>query len=211
MTNSVSNQTQIQELRPGDRLKYHGVQWQIKDYSTYDDAYGYETLEWLLQSNAGKEYYLLREVDPENPESLVNWYLAEKIHNPKIFEPDSYGNLAISLWHDMQGHKTPYPELQALSRRYYFESQTQGSYEGDEGETSRITWDYWDQPHQWNLALEAWHNGEFHVYSTKLVKLEDFSEIEKGNLIQLPSSFPIWEFIGACGLLLLGLFMMIFV
>lgn len=82
---TIATQTQLQQLRPGDHLKYHGVQWDVKDYSTYDDPQGYETAEWLLRSQTGKEYYLLREVDPQNSESLVNWYLAEKLAYPSIF------------------------------------------------------------------------------------------------------------------------------
>jgi len=207
---SVSPQAQLQQLRSGDRLKYRGVQWQVKDYSTYVDPKGYETTEWLLRSEAGAEYYLLQEFDPQNPEGLVHWYLAEEIANPKIFQPDSYNNLAVSLWHDMQGHKTPYRELLALSRCYYFESETQGTYEGKQKDTSRITWDYWDEAHRWNLAIEAWLNGELHVYSTRAVKPEDFYEIQKGGVVNLPSGFPIWEFLGACSLLVGGVLMLIF-
>ena len=207
---SVSHQAQLQQLRSGDRLKYRGVQWQVKDYSTYVDPKGYETTEWLLRSEAGAEYYLLQEFDPQNPEGLVHWYLAEEIANPKIFPPDSYNNLAVSLWHDMQGHKTPYRELLALSRSYYFESETQGTYEGNQRDTSRITWDYWDEAHRWNLAIEAWLNGELHVYSTRAVKPEEFYEIQKGGVGNLPLGFPIWEFLGACSLLVGGFLMLIF-
>ena len=207
---SVSHQAQLQQLRSGDRLKYHGVLWQVKDYSTYADSKGYETTEWLLRSQAGAEYYLLQEFDPQNPERLVHWYLAEEIANPKIFPPDSYNNLAVCLWQDMQGHKTPYRELLALSRSYYFESETQGTYEGKQKDTSRITWDYWDEAHRWNLALEAWLNGELHVYSTRAVKPEEFYEIQKGGVSNLPLGFPIWEFLGACSLLVGGFLMLIF-
>ena len=207
---SVSNQAQLHQLRSGDRLKYHGVQWLVKNYSTYEDPNGYETTEWLLRSKAGAEYYLLREFDPKNPEGLVHWYLAEEIRNPRIYEPESFNNLTVRLWHDIQGQKKPYSELRALGRHFYFESQTQGTYEGKEGDTSRITWDYWDEAHQWNLALEAWQNTERHVYLTKVVKPEEFSDIEKQGIVNFPLSFPIWEFIGACSLVGLGIFMLIF-
>jgi len=206
---SVSQEAQLQQLRSGDRVKYHGVQWQVKNYSAYDDPNGYETTEWLLRSPAGAESYLLREIDPQNPESLVHWYLAEEISNPKIFQPEVFNNLAVRLWHDMQGQEAPYPELQALSRSYYFESQTEGTYDGKEGESSRITWDYWDKAHQWNLAIEAWPNGELHIYSTKVVRPEEFSEIDKGGVVKL-SSFPIWEFLGAFCFLVGGILMLIF-
>jgi hypothetical protein len=207
---SVSTEGQLQQLRPGDRIKHHGVKWKIIDYSTYQDQNGYETTEWLLRSNAGAEYYLLREFDPLNPQGLVHWYLAEEIRNPIIFQPNSVKNLAVQLWHDMQGEKTPYPELQALSRHYYFESQTQGTYEGNEGDTSRITWDYWDKGHEWNLAIEAWSNTELHVYSTKAVAPEEFSNIEKGRGVNLSLRFPIWELLAAFSLLIVGFLMVIF-
>jgi hypothetical protein len=164
----------------------------------------------LLRSQAGAEYYLLREFDPKNPEELVHWYLAEEISQPTLFDPKSFNNLAVGLWNDRQGQKIPYPELDTLGRHYYFEFQTQGTYEGNMRETSRITWDYWDKSHQWNLAIEAWSNGQLPVYSTKLVNPEEFSEVNKGIGIQLPTAFPILEFVGACGLVLVGLFMLIF-
>lgn len=208
---SASNQGQLLQLRPGDRLNYYGIQWQVKDYSTYVDPNGYETTEWLLQSSvAGAEYYLLRELDPQNPEGLVHWYLAEKIPHPKIFLPNFSNNLADRLWQDMKGDETPYPALQALSRRYYFESRTEGTYEGNQGNTSRITWDYWDELHQWNLAIEAWPNTELHVYSTKVVRPEEFVEIAKGGVVKRLVSFPIWEFLGACCFLIGGILMLIF-
>lgn len=136
---SITTQTQLQQLRPGDRVKYHGVQWDIKDYSTYNDPQSYETAEWLMRSPTGKEYYLLREFEPQSPESLVNWYLAEELAYPSIFGSDSTSDLLINLWDNIQGQKTPYPKLQVFNRVYYFESQTQGIYVNNEGETSRIT------------------------------------------------------------------------
>ena len=210
----LSTQTQLQLLRPGDRLKYHGVKWDVKDYSTYDDAYGYQTAEWLLSAPKGTEYYLLREVDSQNPETLVNWYLADEVR-PQIFLPDSRENIVPTLWQDMQGQKEPYPELQLFCLVYYFESKTQGSFEGDEVKTSRITWDYWDKDHHRNLALEAWPtNQELHVYSTKVVEPEEFSDIEKGVVqpesSQASSSAICSQRILAFSILVAGILMMIF-
>ncbi len=207
---SVDNQGQLQQLRPGDRVNYHGVQWRVKNYSNYIDPKGYETTEWLLRSEADSEYYLLREFDPKNPEGLVHWYLAHKIHNPSIYQPNSSQNLASSLWNDIQNHKTPYPELRSLSRNYYFESQTEGTYEGNAGDTSRLTWDYWDEPHQWNLAIEAWFSGELEVYSTKVVNPKEFYEFRKGGLIIPLSPELIIESILACCFLVGGILMIIF-
>jgi len=197
---------QLQQLRPGDRLKYRGTEMEVTDYSTYDDPQGYKTEEWLLESET-QEYYLLREVDPQNPESVVNWYVAEEIDNPQIFQPDSPENVVPGLWQDMQQQFMLYQELRLLNKNYYFESQTQGTYEGDEGETSRITWDYWDKAHQWNLAIEAWENGELHVYSSKRVYPEAFSDI--GKTTRKPS-FPIFQTLGALSLVIIGLLLLIF-
>lgn len=210
---TISTLTKLQQLRPGDHLKYHGVQWDVKDYSTYDDSYGYETAEWLLRSRHGTEYYLLREVDPQNPETLVNWYLAEEVQEPKIFQPDSQENIVPGLWQDMQEQREPYPELQSLGRVYFFESQTWGSYEGEERNT-RITWDYWDRMHHWNLALEAWPNRELNVYLTKMVKPEDFYDIEIGAVKQKSGLGKFlaanYQVLLAFSMLCVGILMMIF-
>lgn len=178
---STVTQIKLEQLRPGDRVRYRGVQWRVKDYSTYTDSNGYETTEWLVRSLNDKEYYLLREIDPQNPESLVNWYLAEEVFYPVIVEPDSGANVGGSLWNYMIQENTPYPELQVFNRLYQFESQTKGTYEEGNQSSFRITWDYWDRAHHWNLALEAWPNQELHVYSTQPVEPKDFSQIFKGT------------------------------
>lgn len=177
----TTTESQLQQLKVGDRLKYHGVQWQVADFSTYADSNDYETAEWLLRSNTGKEYYLMREVDPNHPEALVHWYLAEQLRNPMIYEPGGTRDLTVSLAQEMRSHNPPYPALQVFNRVYQFESQTEGFHESNEGTDSRITWDYWDAPHLWNLALEAWSHGRLVVYSTRMVQPVDFTDIQSGG------------------------------
>lgn len=174
---SVQTSSQLEHLRIGTGLKYHGIEWRVANYSSYDDPYGYKTEEWLLKSKSSQEYYLLREVDPQNPTSLVNWYIAEELSHPKIFLPKSSENVTARLWQVMQNQEMSYPELKIFDKSYYFESQTKGDYQGEDELTSRITWDYWDVKHQRNLALEAWQNRELRVYSTKLVKPEEFTQL----------------------------------
>jgi hypothetical protein len=203
----ITTTSDLQLLRPGDRLQYRGIEWRVADYSTYADPGGYATEEWLLKLTDNKEYYLMREVDPQNPASLVNWYLAEELIKPKITLPDSADNLSDRLWQDMQNQQLPYPELQMFGKTYYFESNTQGDYEegGENDEqTARITWDYWDAAHQWNTALEAWPDGKLRVYATKVVKPEEFSQVRKST----PKSSYSWLGIlrislAAAGLLLI--------
>lgn len=221
MPNAVT-ESQLLKLRAGDRLKYHGVEWQVVGYSTYHDPQGYNTSEWELKSSSGKEYYLLREKDPNNPEALTHWYIAEELRYPSITEPNSTYDLITRLWDDMQAGKTPYPELQVQNRTYAFESQTQGMYDEAGDQSSRVTWDYWDTAHQWNLALEAWKEGSLAVYSTKEVQIEEFSGIEKApethqfgqtssaSFDQTVASIPIWQLVCASTLLVVGIMMMLF-
>jgi len=176
---SIVNEGKLRSLRPGDRLTYHGIDWRVVEYNTYKDRYSYETEEWLLKWGARKEYYLLREVDPQKPESAVNWYLAEQIKNAKIYLPNSQDNITNQLWHDMQHQEMPYPELTMFGKVYFFESRTEGTYEEGKDEIFRITWDYWDTTREANLALEAWPMGDLHVYSTKLVNIKAFSIAHK--------------------------------
>lgn len=180
---------ELRALRAGGRLKYHGVQWRIDDFSTYTDPNGYEMEEWLLKSGSGKEYYLLREVDPNNPEGRVHWYIAEELRSPKIYDPSSNREVSVKLVEEMRSRRTPYPSLQLFNRLYQFESQTEGTYESHGESRSRITWDYWDETHLWNLGLEAWSNNLLVVYSTREVQPADFTNVQHGVLAQVGNSY----------------------
>jgi hypothetical protein len=208
-----NHQSQLQNLRSGDRLNYHGVEFQVADYSNYTDDYGYETQEWQLQSSSGQEYYLLREIDPKNPQFLVNWYLAEELHNPHITLPNYPGNIVPKLWEYMQSYETGYPELVLFGITYRFESKTEGTHESKGTNATRTTWDYWDYPHQKNLAIEAWSNSQLYVYSTKLVAPEEFSQIYKGKL-DAASIGRIFSLVSQLGIasfmLLIGLVLLLF-
>jgi Domain of unknown function (DUF4178) len=177
---SHSTATELRQLRVGQCLNYHGVQWRVKDFSTYTDANGYETEEWLLQSASDKRYYLLREVEPPEPDdqepaTLVHWYLAEPLRDYQIYEPGGTRDLSMTLANALLSHQTPYPKLRLYTRTYNFESQTEGTYDSEAGRRHRITWDYWDGTHLWNLALEAWSDGKLAVYSTREVRPADFT------------------------------------
>ncbi|MBW4522879.1 MAG: DUF4178 domain-containing protein [Scytolyngbya sp. HA4215-MV1] len=172
-----SVETSLRQLRDGDRVQYHGIQWQVKDYSTYTD-HGYETEEWLLTAQTGKEYYLLREVDPAHQLTPIQWYIAEELQDPCLYDPHSARDVTLDLADAMRHYQSPYPELQLFNRVYQFESQTAGDYESDGSTLTRITWDYWDPSHLWNLALEAWSHGKLCVYSTRTVQPTDFTQID---------------------------------
>jgi hypothetical protein len=240
-------QSLIQDLRSGDRIRYHGVDWDIEDYSTYRDTEGYQTDEWLLKSSGGTEYYLLREYDPQQPSTSVTWYISNPVHNCRLlatgskedgiveswddfaenrtsfqwFQPQiqpavmqSQENILPFLWGKMQTDDIPYPELQIFYKSYYFESRTQSKYESTDTTLCRITWDYWDQDHLTNLAIEAFPNGKIDIYLTKIVKLEEFSHIQKG-VVKKSSNFNfnpdlLIESVMAVIILVVGVFMMIF-
>lgn len=177
----MTTEEELRQLREGDRLKYHGVQWHVNDYSTYTDDNGYETEEWLLRSQTGKEYYLMREVDPQSRQSHLHWYIAEELDSPTIYEPGGSKDLTYDLADKMRSHATPYPELRLFNRTYRFESETEGDYESDGHSRTRITWDYWDPTHLWNLALETWTHGGLTVYSTREVQPADFTDLQTGG------------------------------
>ncbi len=230
---SVFTQARLQRLRSGDRVTYAGMQWQVDDYSTYEDAEGYETAEWLLRSPSGKEHYLLREVDPHNPDTLVNWYFSEEISLNQLSGMHPGDDIRYGLWQAISDRQ-PYDQLRALGRIYIFESTTTGAYKGAEGNVSRTTWDYWDRDRTWNLALEAWPDRTVRVYSTKSVTPEEFSDVERAALSsaaftsassQSRQGDPpwmdsmlkrsqqddrTWQWVGAWSLVGLGLLLMLF-
>ncbi|WP_019499521.1 DUF4178 domain-containing protein [Pseudanabaena sp. PCC 6802] len=217
---SVFTQARLQQLRAGDRVTYGGVQWQVMDYSTYADDENYQTAEWLLRSLSGKEHYLLREIDPHNPDSEVNWYFSEEISLNQVSGIKPGDDIRFGLWDAMRDGQ-PYHQLRALGRVFTFESQTTGNYRSDEGDESRTTWDYWDADRTWNLALEAWAGGLVRVYSTKPVQPEEFSDVERSATNLRAAAFSsgrigsqkndrIWQWIGAWTLIIVGLLLMLF-
>ncbi|HEY9810458.1 MAG TPA: DUF4178 domain-containing protein [Halomicronema sp.] len=205
---STSSLDRLQSLRSGDRFSYYNLNYNVKDYSSYTDEKGYQTEEWLLNSSTGFEYYLLREVDPDNPSNFVNWYLSEEVAEPNLFNAENQDNIITYLWKDMQEENTPYAELKIYGDSYYFESKTEGTYQGEYGESNRITWDYWDRTHQRNLAIEAWPDGELHVYLTKLIKPEQITIIEKSLIKKSSNPFPIFQVIFSVGLIIWGLLLL---
>jgi hypothetical protein len=216
---------QLVKVRPGDRLTYFGVRWQVRDYGTYTDPKGYEIEEWMIQSTTGKSYYLLREVDPAQGATDVHWYIAEELANPKLIDPSTQSEVLVMVTERMRSRGEPYPVLQLFNRQYRFESKTEGTYESEDGPLERITWDYWDEAHLWNMALETWSNGKLSIYSTREVQPEDFSEVRKESEILKPMSYResastasfgpqfSWtsrqsQFMMAWGLVFFGLFLM---
>lgn len=175
---TATTETQLRQLREGNVFKYHGVKWRVKSYSTYTDDDGYETEEWQLTSQTGKQYYLLREIDSDDDGTKIGWFLAEELQHPVLSQPNGQ-DVLLTLPEAIRSHKTPYPELQLFNRLYQFESQTEGEHKSGGKVSHRITWDYWDKTHLWNLALESWSDGTFAVYSTRAVQPSDFTDIQQ--------------------------------
>ena len=206
-------------MRSGDRVDYRGVTWRVVDYSTYEGAGGYETEEWQLQPAQGETYYLLRERDPNNPEELIHWYLAQELEKPQVFDGYCSRSITNNFWDNMQNKKAPYPELQLYGKTYFFESQTDGSYRGEEETEYRVTWDYWDRDHQSNFAIEAWADGSTCFYLSRGVVPEQFS-VEKASNWQVENSTAVrrnqlnaetsWQIVGSFALIFVGILLMIF-
>ncbi len=220
----------LRNLRSGDRLKYQGVTWTVTDFSTYHDA-PYEMEEWCLRSETGKEYYLLYEVDAiadgDERANPATWYIAAEVFNPKIYDPETNRDITLSLGDKMLAQETPYPTLQLYRRVYEFESTTAGMYRGGaEEERDRITWDYWDSAHLWNLAIERWETGALQVYQTRVVYPINFQVLAPGaqharapegplstgfgrNLSRARQRHSlVWQQLMAWGLVIVGFFFM---
>ncbi|MBR8837673.1 MAG: DUF4178 domain-containing protein [Stigonema ocellatum SAG 48.90 = DSM 106950] len=203
-TQSVAHKTQLEELCPGDHVKYQGVEWGVQAYGTYKDPQGYQTQEWLLSSPDNQKRYLQKEYNPEIPKDPIHWYFSEEIVEAQVLEPGNSNNLIPSVWRDMQDKKTPQHELNALNRTYLFDFQTSGTYSDKDGTLPRITWDYWDKDHKWNLELEAFPDQELHVYSAQEVNPEIFSILASSQKVK---TFPIGKAILATSMIAGGMVM----
>jgi hypothetical protein len=200
---NTSNQNtpdiKLEELRRGGRVEYQNVQWEIKSYGTYQDPQGYQTQEWLLLSPTNQKRYLQKEYNPAIPKNPIHWYFSEEIDRPQVLVPTNNTNIIPSVWQQMQDAKTPQPELKALNGSYLFDFQTKGTYTDQDGTLPRITWDYWDKAHKWNLELEAFPEKELHVYSAQ--------EVNPGAFRVLASvrTFPIGQAILATSMIVCGI------
>jgi Domain of unknown function (DUF4178) len=198
----------LEQLRKGNRFQYRGVTWVVRDCSSYRNAGGDRTTEWLIESTSGKSYYLLQEVHTENEEQLVEWYLAEPLKNPILSLPNSTIVPLSDIRSAMQDDREPYPQLQANQKVFTFDSKTIGIYQDGDSKKSRITWDYWDSAHRWNLALEVWEKEKrIQVYLTQKVQPEKFSHFETQFL---NNAWERWQFRLALVLFCCGFVLLIF-
>jgi hypothetical protein len=175
----------LRVLQPDDAIRYAGIAWQVEERSTYSDRQDYYMTEWSIASATRHQYFLLREAEIDSESDQVTWYLAEELGKVAIVNVE----LEQLLWgkkvHEaMVEDQQPYPVLKVANRTYFFESATRGTYVAEEEDAGsdrqeRITWDYWDEPHTWNLALEAWPNGDLKLYNTRAVQPEEFALIER--------------------------------
>jgi hypothetical protein len=135
--------------------------------------------------NIDNENYGLNDIQNTNinfddQDSDFNWYFSQEIKNPKILLASTEENIFHRLWEDIYQNKQqkPYSEILLENKSYYFKSQTDGIYQDGGRDYSRITWDYWDKEYQENLVIEAWENKKVHVYLSKAVNIEEFSNIQ---------------------------------
>ena len=187
MVTNIVDSIRLEDLRKGDSFQYNYQQWSITDYATYKDRNGYKTEEWLIESvdsnlSIKSKRYLIREVDPQNSNNRINWYIAQEIKQPEIFALDqeaNNGNIVPTLLPKMLRQDTPFPQLSYLGITYDLESQTKGTYKAKMWRDTRVSWDYWDSAHQVNLAFEAWRDSELHIYLSQIVNPNSFSNLEK--------------------------------
>jgi hypothetical protein len=193
----------LSALQPDDAIRYAGITWQVEARSTYSDRQGYWTTEWLIASATRHQYFLLREAEDDSESDDITWYLAEELARVAIVDGDSEQLLPTQAFHRaMVDDQQPYSVLKVANRTYFFESATRGTYraEGEDAEDEdaedaetepdhqeRITWDYWDEPHTWNLALEAWPNGDLKLYNTREVEPDEFSLVDRPQTVRTVS------------------------
>ncbi|MCM0083028.1 DUF4178 domain-containing protein [Geomonas sp. Red32] len=206
------NSDQLEQLAVGDSFILSGVQWAVRELNLFQDPSGYRTVEWRVQSSRAGEYYLMVEHDPAHPAGPI-WYLSERLPSPKLIRPDTGGNVFGKLQETFSSHAAPPPALAVNGTTFLFESSSSGTFTSD-GETQhRSTWEYWDQTHSRNLALEFWDDGNLLVYQARTIRPESVITLQKGGAKEVPDRFfgqskpGTAEWICALALTIIGLMM----
>ncbi len=156
----------------------------------------------------------------QNQKPQIRWYVSTELRLEQVLVEPSGDDLRYSLWNSRQHHGNslePYPQLMALGELYYFDDETQGTYQGEDGSLKRCTWDYWNSDRSLNLALEFWTNDEVHVYSTTPVSPELFSDIETNEVANTMGVTTVaqggeraWQWVTAWSMVIVGVFLMLF-
>ena len=135
--------------RVGQTLSFDGREWEVTDHSSYWNDEGYRVTEWCCETE-GVEAYLLKEVKDGEP---TRWFFTRGIPRAAVTGLDP-GRPAA-----------PPGTLTYEGRTYRYAETDEGTYEDEPGErVAKTTWEYWDDGHQRNLAVEVWGDGRVDCY-----------------------------------------------
>jgi hypothetical protein len=142
----------------GDALVLEGTDWKVTGAVIYRTDEGHRVHEWKCE-HWGSTAYLLRE---EEKPGDVRWFFTREIPS----DPVKLGEgQTLAEWMKTAPAPTPPPALANGITTYRYEDTTEGTHEDAPGGSARkTTWDYWDQAHTANLAVEVWDDGSFDCY-----------------------------------------------
>jgi hypothetical protein len=148
--------------RVGQTLSYQGREWEVTDHSSYWDDEGYRVVEWCLETD-DTEAYLLKEIHEGAP---TRWFFTRQI--PRV---------EVTPGIDPRGE--PPPTLTQAGRAFRYAESTEGTYEDEPGQrVQKTTWEYWDDAHQQNLAVEVWADGRVDCYRGSYIEPDQVTAAE---------------------------------
>jgi hypothetical protein len=144
--------------RVGQTLRADGMVWEVTDHSSYWNDAGFRVTEWCCETE-DTEAYLLKEVKEGE---AVRWFFTRKISAETVTvaagEP-------LPKWFEKNKSATPPGTLTREGRAYTYAETDAGTYEDEPGQrVGKTTWEYWDEPHARNLAVEIWEDGRLDCY-----------------------------------------------
>ncbi len=152
--------SRLQETEPlvGVTLLFEGREWAVTGRSTYWNPEDLWVTEWGCEAGETTAY-LLKEVDEQKN---IRWFFTREISEDAVQLPDGE---ALEPWMQRQPDLKPPPVLLYGKTTCRHEDTAEGTHEEESGERSqKVTWEYWDDRHAHNLAVELWPDGAFECY-----------------------------------------------
>lgn len=152
--------TRLEETEPlvGVTLLFEGREWAVTGRSTYRNPEDLWVTEWCCEAE-GTTAYLLKEVDEQKN---MRWFFTREIPEDTVQLPDGE---ALEPWMRRQPDLKPPPTLVHRKTTYRYGETAEGTHEEESGERAeKVTWEYWDDRHVHNLAVELWPDGAFECF-----------------------------------------------
>lgn len=194
----------LEELRPGDWVRWGSVDWEVTGRTVYRESADYQEVQWEIEGGHSTRY-LIMSTENKGGGTEVIWVCTHQTGIGRVQLSDGGG---WRSFREKDSMSAPPRQVKYDDVLYRLEGETQGRAEDDDGnDVNKLTWDYYDAAGKRNLAIEVWQCPDadyYEAYDGIVVKPSEFARIKAP-----PRRLPKFDK-DAVGALVIGVFGCIF-